>query len=160
MHVLPQAPRDTFVQWKQRRTNVSLTAADRMRWCWSFRLAQMQPRTRSSPGLLLQVWVLGERANSGGYCWPSVRQLAFWTALSSRSVQRGLRELVGQGWLQPVTGEEREANLPPRAEDPCNGLEPFPSANMFRLCFPNPDAYEASFPYDPTKGFGWNGSLL
>lgn len=85
-------------------------------------------------------WVLAmlaDRADERGMCWPGVNWLAKRTAVSRRSVQRAISELVSEGWL------ERHTNA-----GPASRADRRPS--MYRIILKRDDA--TVIPSDTPRG--------
>ena len=79
------------------------------RW---IRLAREAPLTGARKAVL---FALASRANDRGECWPSVKTLVRDAGVSERTVQRTLRELAIDGWIEvrerpPGPGRRQGAN--------------------------------------------------
>jgi len=62
-----------------------------MNWAWQLRL---------KPTVKFVLMALADVCDDEGYCWPSVPTLANKTCLDDRSVQRILKKLKADGWVQ------------------------------------------------------------
>lgn len=79
-------------------------------------------------GHLLVMLALADYANDAGKCWPSIRSIAEKARMTERGVQKILRTLEDQGWVETAVGNGRkgcsEYTLNPERGSPPNEVHP------------------------------------